>query len=374
MSWRNKAIEVKEPDWRKKAVLVRQRPDPIADEKRIKNVTDMATNAPRNIKWEITDKDNFEFEGNDFQQGIWGKIKESFGRGKQQALTDVALTESLYTGDPKKIARAIDIKDKTLKNEAMSPLAAGWFSDFIYSNVRTAGQVWESLKAGGKGAAIVGGAGAVAGGVAGGLIPTVGEEPATVLTGTQIGLKAGAKLGLAEGAAIFSYRQGMGEMYYEMIKNNSDPEVAKTVAGIAAIPYALIEIAQLKALSPNVKNAMSKKLQASVTKIVVNAGKKYGKVWGTEVVEEVAQKVVSITARDVATIASENDIEIDAKLLKEHINEVIAEGLGAAKSMALLPLPGGCGYRNGNPHICIQGHRISPRRGREARRNPRQGP
>jgi hypothetical protein len=334
--WEQATI-VQDPPWKAAPIV---RPDPIAQEKQIKNVASMSHNVPRDFAWQIEDKDNVEHDGNEFQQGVWSKTKESFGRGQQQSLTDVAITEALYTGDTDKVKRAMAMKDKVLMNMAQDPLASGWFSDFIYANVQTAGQVWESMKAGGKGAAVVGGIGAGVGAAAGALIPTVGEEALTVAAGAKAGLKIGAKLGVAEGAAIFSYRQGMGEMYYEMIKNGSDPELAETVSGVAAIPYALVEIAQLKALTPNVKKALTKKLQGSVAKIVVEATKKYGKTYGTEVAEEIVQKVISVTARDTADVLSGNEIEIDKKFLTDRIKEVYEEGKGAAKGMALLPLPG----------------------------------
>ena len=330
--------EVETSEWWQSSPIAR--PDYMAEERRIKNVASMAENAPRDYKWEITDKDNIEHEGNDFEKGIWSKIKESFHRGAQQSLAHVGITEALYTGDPKNVERAIEIMDTVLENQSQNPLHAGWFSDFIYANVQTSGQVWESIYAGGKAAMVVGGVGAIGGAVVGAAIPTVGEEPAAIGVGAGVGLKAGAKLGLAEGAAIFSYRQGMGEMYYEMIKNNADPEVAQTVSGIAAIPYALVEIAQLSHLAPGVKQALQKKLQTSVAKIVVDAGKKYGKTFSKEVLEEIAQKAISITARDAADVLSGNEIEVDAKFLKDRLGEIYEEGKGAAKGMALLPLPG----------------------------------
>ena len=308
--------------------------------------TDKLTEEPSKLSYQmlkksISDKGvDIESIGTEFEQGFWSKVKASFSRGGQQSITDVAITEALYSDDQNNIDLALRIKDKVLNKEAQNPIEGSWLSEFLYANTRTAGQMWESLKAGGKGAAIVGGVGAVVGGVVGAVIPTIGEEPATVTAGAMIGLKAGTKLGLAEGAAIFSYRQGMGEMYYEMIRNDADPEIAKTVASVAAIPYALVEVAQLKALSPEIKKALARKLQGSIAKIVAEAAKKYGKTYSKEVAEEIIQKVISISARDTASVLSENDIEIDKTFLKERVQEVIDEGLGAAKGMALLPLPG----------------------------------
>ncbi len=314
--------------------------DPAIQEKSNKAVLDMAYNSPQAANWDIIDKDDYENKGNDFEQGVWGKIKESFSRGSQGWLAQYGLGGALVEGDEFAKAKAMVINDNVLNNERLHPIDANWFTDIIYSGVRVSGQVWETMKRGGRGAAIAGGAGAVIGGVAGALFPTVGEEPAAIMGGTIGGLKIGAKLGLAEGAAIASYRQGIGEMYYEQVKSGADPEIAANISAIFSIPYAILELSQVKTLAPNIKRALAKKLQASAMKVTLEFGKKYGKTWSKAVWQEVEQKGISILAKDTTNVLMDNDVPVSAEEITKRLTEILEEAKGAAKGMALLSLTG----------------------------------
>ena len=182
--------------------------------------------------------------------GFFGKIAESFERGQTRVLADLGVYRAL-TEKPEDIEGALNVRGKLTRQEVLNPIESNWLSDVIYASSTTAGQMWEATKKAGKGAVIGAGVGGIAGAVIGAFIPTIGEEPVTIGAGAKIG----AKLFAYESAALFSYRQGVGSMYAELIEQGTDPELANKVASIAGIPYALLEVAQLSHLAPGVKQA-----------------------------------------------------------------------------------------------------------------------
>lgn len=267
--------------------------------------------------------------------GFFGKIAESFERGQTRVLADLGIYRAL-TEKPEDIEGALNVRGKLTRQEVLNPIESNWLSDVIYASSTTAGQMWEATKKAGKGAVIGAGVGGVAGGVIGAFIPTIGEEAVTI----GVGAKIGAKLFAYESAALFSYRQGVGSMYAELVEQGTDPELANKVASIAGIPYALLEVAQLSHLAPGVKQAAAETLQKTVQKILGKAIKKYGKTLTKEVLEEIGQEIVQIGAEDVAKVLGEQGITVDAQYLKERGSRLLSVTKGAIKGFALLPAPG----------------------------------
>jgi len=269
------------------------------------------------------------------ERGFFSKVSEAFERGQERVLADIAIYESL-TQRPDDLEGALNVRRKITRKEVLDPIEGNWLSDIVYASSRTAAQMWESTKKAGKGALIGAGIGGGVGAVVGAVVPTVGEEPVTIGAGAKIG----AKLFAAESVALFAYRQGVGSMYAELIEQGSDPELANKIASIAGIPYALIEVAQLKALSPVLKQGSSKIIQKATSKILGKAIKRYGKILSTEVLEEIGQEIVQIGAEDVSKYLNKQGITIDAEYLKERGVRLLNVAKEATKGFALLPAPG----------------------------------
>jgi len=267
------------------------------------------------------------------EEDFLDKIAESFKRG--QKLHGTAVYEAMERR-PQDLENALRVWKKVKRDEALDPIEGGWFEDILYASARTAGQMWEAIKRGGVGALIGAGVGAAAGGILGLLFPTVGEEPFLIAAGAKIG----AKLFGASAAALFTYREGVGDMYATMVDKGITPDLAHTVSHIAGIPYAMIEISQIKTLAPAIKAGAAQVLQKTASNVLKKAIKKYGSTLGTEVLEEIGQEIVQIGAEDVAAYLDKKGIHIDKNYLKERGMRLFEVAKEATKGFALLPIPG----------------------------------
>ena len=273
------------------------------------------------------------------EQGFLDKTFESAKRGQEQYKASLAVYESLINPEVEREG-ALNYWRRVRSQQVLDPIEDNWATNIIYANARTAGQMWETTKRGGKAGLISAGIGAAAGAVVGAVTPTVGEEGLTTSTGAIIGLKAAGKLGLVAGSAIASYREGVGSMYAEMIQQGVDPEISEKVAKVAGLPYALLEVAQLKALAPNLKSGVKEILEKKTASLLAAAAKKYGTTLSKEVLEEMAQEVTQIGAEDIAKYLDKQGVPIDSKYLKERINRIWEVAKESTKSFALLPVPG----------------------------------
>ena len=273
------------------------------------------------------------------EQGFLDKTFESAKRGQEQYKASLAVYESLINPEVEREG-ALNYWRRVRGQQVLDPIEDNWATNIIYANARTAGQMWETTKRGGKAGLISAGIGAAAGAVVGAVTPTVGEEGLTTSTGAIIGLKAAGKLGLVAGSAIASYREGVGSMYAEMIQQGVDPEISEKVAKVAGLPYALLEVAQLKALAPNLKSGVKEILEKKTASLLATAAKKYGTTLSKEVLEEMAQEVTQIGAEDIAKYLDKQGVPIDSEYLKERINRIWEVAKESTKSFALLPVPG----------------------------------
>jgi hypothetical protein len=274
------------------------------------------------------------------QLGYFGKIKESASRGHQQYAADIAIYTAIESGDKAEIDKAIALKKKMIQNEQLNPIEGNWLSKITFAGANTAGQIVDSMKAGGKGGIVAGSIGAGVGAIVSLAVPTVGEEAPAVGAGAVAGLKVGARFGFASGSAIAEFRQGVGEMYFNMIEDGTNPEVAEIVAKIGGIPYAIIGQAQMSQLLPGQKKQVLKQLEKKILPIVLDFGKRYVKTYGGEVGEEVLQKLTTDMSETVAKVMSGQDIKFDKKFFKEELNSLLSEGKGAAEGMLLVSIPG----------------------------------
>ena len=209
----------------------------------------------------------------------------------------------------------------------------------VLKNVRVAApmikSLWEAVPATTVGMGI--GAGI---GLAVGQVPPLTLSPFEDLPLAAAGAIKGGGAGMTASMATFWYRHGVGEFYGEMLQSNVDPKVAGIVAPIAAIPYAAIEFAQMKALSPAARAGLRQIINRSVTGVLAEAAKKHATIVGVEVLEEMGQEVVKITGVEVARYFSDLDVKFDLDSWKDRAMRVLDTGIESTKSMVLLPLPG----------------------------------
>ncbi len=158
------------------------------------------------------------------------------------------------------------------------------------------------------------------------------EEIVTVPAGVLVGWKLGS--------ATAWYKQGTGSMMLAMRKKGVGSATSELVAGIAGVPYALIEQMQLGHLVPGVRQGVNKVITKSFTKIAAVAAAKYSVTLGSEVGEEVLQEGIAIIAEDLATYFESQDIQVSKEELIERANRLWNTAKESVNSMALLPIPG----------------------------------
>lgn len=192
-------------------------------------------------------------------RSFWDGLKESFKRGQKQQVNarlmsaaadgmiddNLARTarrsfEMLERNDPVQAERYMDEQLTTFQRLAANLDAEG-VKGALQGTARVVGQMVEgqvkgALNAAGLGAAL--------------MIPT-----------------GGASLGIAlkTGAVLESWRQGRGDLYYDLTEKGADPKKAATVSAIAAVPYALLDLLQLEALAGF--SPIKKKLTAAAAKL-----------------------------------------------------------------------------------------------------------
>jgi len=273
------------------------------------------------------------------ERGFLGSVKEAYARGRDTTNADVAVYEAAAKGIGNEEI-ALRVWKDSREKERVDPIDGNWLADMMYGTSRIAGQWSQSIKKGGVGAVVFAGVGAVAGAVVGAVIPTIGEEPATIAGGAMIGVKAGMKFGFASGTTLHMYKQGTGAMYANMLEMGVDKDNAAKAAGIAGIPYALLEMAQVGTATGLAKPVLSKAFKKTSTRLAANIAKRYGATLGENILQEMGQEIVQIGAEDWAMAASDMGVDVDSAYLKARINRVFITGVESAKMMALLPLPG----------------------------------
>lgn len=277
-----------------------------------------------------------ETSENPVERGFFSNIIESYRRGRKNVLADVALFESLYQnkGD---YGKASQVKQRLAKKEQLDPIDGNFFEDLVFGASNLVGGMLEGAKSGVKYGAATGATAGLAATAAGQAGPqaAIPEEIATVPGATAGGFQAG----FTTGTAAFWYKQGAGEMAHQMIQDGTEPETAKNIAAVSAIPYAAIEFMQLKQVTPSVRKKLQKGLNTTVKKIMKGIGK-YSKTLGQEVSEEVAQEAIKIATNDVASVTRGEGIDISQEALYERAQRLYETAKESAKSMALLPIPG----------------------------------
>jgi hypothetical protein len=276
-------------------------------------------------------------ESQKVKRDFFEKTIESYRRGGQAIDTDVAVWQAVMNGGD--IQQALEIKKKLETQQALDPIEGNFFSKLVYG---AAGSVAPSAARGfmeaipeAATAAVTGAGFAAAAGQAGPQL-LAPEEVFTVPGAALAGLGVGATAGSFE----FWWRQGAGAFYASALENGANSETAANIAGIAAIPYAAIEFAQISSLTPGIRTGMQQIVQKSVAKVLAKASLKYGTTLAENVAQEVAQEVINISSDDLSAYLGKNGIEISPEYFKERASRVWESAKGAAQSFALAPIPG----------------------------------
>lgn len=266
------------------------------------------------------------------ERGFFSNIIEAYRRGQKEVLSDVAAFEAIHQGKGD-IERVRNIKSKMRKKELLDPIDGNWFEDMVFGSSKLLGGWLASVGEGAKTGAAAGATAGLAAAAAGQAGPQVAfpEEIATVPGATAGGFSAG----FTAGTAAFWYKQGAGSMALDMIEEGTDPETARKISAVAAVPYAAIEFFQLKQAAPTVRKPLQRGLRELSKKIL----KRFG-VLPAEVGEEVAQEIIQMGAEDVAKIARGEGFEISPEVLQDKAQRLWTVAKESTKSMALLPLPG----------------------------------
>ncbi len=269
--------------------------------------------------------------------GFFTKLGEAAIRGNENVSSDIAVYEAVFEGrgDPDKVITA---RNKRELEQLLTPIEGNMISDLFYKSAQIvpgmARGYWDAIPEATAGMLI----GAAIPALAGQAGPQVAlpEEVITVPAGAAIGLRAG----LLSGSAQFWYKQGAGAAVAEMLGNGYDPEISRTVAGIAGLPYALIEASQVSALTPGLRKTLTTSINKTVVKVMGQAVKKYGKTLTTEVVQEIQQEIILISAEDISGILSDAGIRMDAEYIISRSGRIWETAKEATQAMALLPVPG----------------------------------
>lgn len=271
------------------------------------------------------------------ERGIFSKIAESWRRGDAEISADIAAYEALFEGrgsydEVKRIRKKLQLQ------EYLDPIDGNFFADMVYGSARILPGMlkgyWSAIDKAFEGMAIGAGMAYVAG-----QVPPLTLAPEEIV-GIPAGALVGGKAGLMIGASMFWYKQGAGAMASAMIEKGYDPYVSMEVAGIAAIPYAMVEMLQVWQLTPGLRRAILKTTTKNVLAAMARVAARYGGTLTVEVLEEVVQEIIQIGAEDISGVLSDVGIKVDAEYFTERGRRVWETLKEAGKSMALLPIPG----------------------------------
>jgi hypothetical protein len=277
------------------------------------------------------------FKKEPLEGGFFKKMGESVKRGNAAVSSDIAVYQAGFEGKGN-LDETLEARNKMELGQLLSPIEGNLMTNLFYKSAQL-------LPAPVRGfydaiPKAMGGmvAGAATAGVAGQLGPQVAlpEEIITVPAGAAIGFKTG----ISAGGATFWWKQGAGSTLASMLEQGYDREISTNVAGIAAIPYALIELSQVSAVTPGLRQGITKAINDTAVKVIGKAVKKYGTTLTKEVLQEVGQEIIVSSAEDVSGILSEADIEFDKDYIIDRSARLWQTAVESTQAMALLPVPG----------------------------------
>lgn len=260
------------------------------------------------------------------ERGFWGKVAESFKRGDNTVGSDIAFYEAFYEGrgDPSQV---LAIRKKAQAGDVLDPIEGSILSNLVYKGARIVPGMLRGL---GQGLGFAAAAGATAA-VAGAAIP-LPEEAATI--------PGAAGIGLSIGSTAFWVKQGAGDIAATLFEAGVDHNIAKWTGIVGAVPYALIESAQVGQLAAPIRKGAKDVITESVKRTLTNATIRYGKTLTIETLEEVGQEAVLIASEDVGKYLDGQGVPINMEFFKDRVLRMWNTGKEAFQSFALLPFPG----------------------------------
>ncbi len=262
------------------------------------------------------------------------KLAEATKRGLESFRTQQNYFRAAMLGEGEPEALFGEWK-KQQATDQLDPLEGSFLAEMEYGTARILPGMIEGARQSLPLIYAGGAIGAVAGAGAGAPVLGVGAVP-----GAAVGAAGGLATGFKVGSTYAWYQQGAGEMLLNMRDKGFDEGASKIIASIAALPYALIEQMQIGQLTPGLRQGASKVIQKSVTKLMGQVAKKYGKTLTQEVLEEVAQEGVMIIAEDLSQYFSDQGIPVTKAELQARAFRLWKTMTESAKAMALLPVGG----------------------------------
>lgn len=259
------------------------------------------------------------------------KLSESWKRGREGIEIDVAYADALFNNEPETQDEVYKRYKLYQAREQLDPIeSTNLLTKAEYGGARVASGFERSAES---------------------AMPHVIGASTTALIAGQLGPQAAlpeeiltvpgaAMAGYKFGSAQFWYRQGVGTMALSMRDEGIDSKSSRFIAGLAAIPYALIEQLQIEQLAPGLRKGANKVITKSFARVLGEAAKKYGTTLASETLEEVGQEAIQIVAEDLAAYFEGQGIQVSSEDLKVRGLRLLTTMKEAAISMSLLPIPG----------------------------------
>lgn len=315
------------------------------------------------------------------KRSVWENIK----RAKQRGVDEIALSSNLWDASKKAIDKGVDVTTlpewkavtDLFEQEQYDPLPGGVGGSILYGGTKAlsgmAKGLWEGKEEAAVGAAI----GAGVGYVVSRLDKIPGDEVAlpSVLrkVGSKLGdwgfatisggLGKGAKLGLMSGSARYWYKQGGGEMLYQMVNLGIDPKIARGVAGVAAVPYAAIDYLEVGTLTKSLRAGLAREAAAGALDALKKAGIQYVGTNAAEVTQEVMQQMVEDSAVRMAGYLSAHGKPVNWDKFPQYVEDakqtieqagiafILPSAIGPVTGMAAGKMRGGKAVSTTSPEV-----------------------
>ncbi len=280
------------------------------------------------------------FKKEPIEGGFFKKSIESIRYGNRPAVASQVGYDAQFLGIGDK-EEALRIYRKIELNQMLHPIEGSFLAELFYSGLEVlpgmARGYWSAIPKAFTGMAV-----GASMGLAAGQIPPLTISIIEDLPLTAVGAVMGGKAGLMTGAAMFWYKQGAYSMFAAMEAKGYNEELSMHVAGVAAVPYAIVEFLQVSQLTPGLRRGALQVSQKSILRVLGEATKRYGATWTEEVFEEIVQEIIQVVAEDIAGFLSD-ELHLPEGLsnfLLKRGQRVWETTKAAGKAMALLPIPG----------------------------------
>lgn len=265
------------------------------------------------------------------ERGFLDKVAESFSRGREDILADVAVSNALMNPDKEDLTGVVIAQKKLRDKDLVDPIEGRYIMELLYKSAGTAGVLFETAKR-----ALVGGiAEGAVGAAVGSVVPGIG---------TAAGAVAGWSAGTFVGSASFMYRQGVGAMYTDMIDQGIDPDTARTAAFLGSVPYAIAGTLPLKVLGGPFKRIVTGTVTPAIEDAALTAVRKgvgtYVRGLSGLIGAAELQTIATIATEKAAKSYQEGGVTVDQEFLHDTVKQLVDTFVQSAEGGVLLPIPG----------------------------------